>query len=194
MTDAERYERLQKKSRPGDKGKGKVGSSSVPQPKEVQATPPSRVPAPPSRTPGPPPPPQSSRQVERSEHRPARQREERAITAVEQPQRAPRGDSRPREVEHSEGIDPRVAVRQSFIAKFKDKLSLEVAGSSRSTDLATSMQHCIGKIVKVRHPVLGLLRLTFLGLLTCILSRRVCATPSPGSPRLGDTISGWLTS
>ena len=64
-------------------------------------------------------------------------------------------ESRPQEVGPTEEADPRIATRQALLTKFKESLTLDVAGSSRSHDPVASMQQCIGKLVEVRYSVLG---------------------------------------
>ncbi|GMN39652.1 hypothetical protein TIFTF001_008876 [Ficus carica] len=122
------------------KGKGKFGTLDPPSRLVVPPTAPAtRVVAPPS-IPAP-------RLTDRLESRSSRSRDDRQV-AVPVP-RSHGEDPRPRDVSMSEDeLARQKSAHKALISKFGDKLTLEVAGSSKRSDPVVAFNNCAEKLIE----------------------------------------------
>ncbi|GMN32081.1 hypothetical protein TIFTF001_048160 [Ficus carica] len=152
--EEERRDRLQKMARLG-KGKGKAGTSAEAPPSRgvmpptVPFTDVAVPPAAPASQVAMPQAAQAPRSSDRSESRSSRPREDRPIVAAPTP-RSHREDLRPQDVPTSgDELATQKSAHRALVFKFGEKLTLEVAGSSKRSDPVAAFSDCADKLIEL---------------------------------------------
>ncbi|GMN22474.1 hypothetical protein TIFTF001_040262 [Ficus carica] len=158
-TDEDRMERLAKMANLG-KGKGKVGTSAPPS-QNVAPSATRQAPVPPVSTtvaaPAPNPASQTSRtrELARSDARTSRTREDRPSQPPAP--RSTRGESRPDQatLPHSQAQGQSSSAHRALVAKFEERLSVELAESSKRSDPVQAANDGVNKQIEALYIMLS---------------------------------------